>query len=107
MTPMMLLGAAYRKKQEALAEALAKTTVKDAYVMRGTMPAYPPLYLATINKHLPPEPRAKASIEVDDGPGSGKTEGGSEASEGSGTWAEFSGGSQDVWGARASNECGS
>jgi pre-rRNA-processing protein TSR4 len=47
------------------------------------MPAYPPLYLSTISEYLPPEPKAKTNINVDEGSGGGKTKGGLEAFENS------------------------
>lgn len=47
------------------------------------MPAYPPLYLSTISEYLPPEPKAKGNVNVDDRLGDGKPKGGLEAYENS------------------------
>jgi len=47
------------------------------------MPSYPPLYLSTISEYLPPEPKAKTNIRVDDGLGDVKAKGGLEAYENS------------------------
>lgn len=47
------------------------------------MPSYPPVYMSTVGEYLPPEPKAKANIKVDDGLGDGKTKGGLEAYENS------------------------
>jgi len=71
------------EEAEELAEALAKTSLNDTYVIWKDMPAYPPLYLSTISEYLPPEPKAKANVKVDDGLGDCKTKGGSEAYENS------------------------
>lgn len=68
---------------EELAEALAKTSLNDVYAVWKDMPTYPPLYLSTISEYLPPEPKAKANIGVDDGLGDCKAKGGSEAYENS------------------------
>ena len=68
---------------EELAESLAKTTLNDAHAVWGTMPSYPPLYLSTISEYLPPEPKAKANVKVEDELGNGKTKGGLEAYENS------------------------
>lgn len=66
-----------------LAEALEKTTLHDVYAVWKDMPSYPPLYMSTVSEYLPPEPKTKANIKVDDGLGDGKTKGGSEAYENS------------------------
>jgi len=71
------------EEADDLAEALAKTTLSDVYTVWKDMPSYPPLYLSTISEYLPPEPKAKANIKVDDGLGDGKTKGGLEAYENS------------------------
>lgn len=47
------------------------------------MPGYAPLYLSTIGEYLPPEPKTKANIKVDDGLGDLKPKGGLEAYENS------------------------
>lgn len=71
------------EEAEDLAEALARTTLSDVYTVWKDMPSYPPLYMSTISEYLPPEPKAKANIKVDDGLGDGKTKGGLEAYENS------------------------
>lgn len=70
-------------EEEELAGSLAKTSLNDGYAVWKDMPAYPPLYLSTISEYLPPEPKAKANIKVDDGLGDCKTRGGLEAYENS------------------------
>jgi pre-rRNA-processing protein TSR4 len=71
------------EEAEDLAEALAKTTLNDVYTIWGDMPSYPPVYLSTIGEYLPPEPKTKANIKVDDGLGDSKAKGGLEAYENS------------------------
>lgn len=71
------------EEAEDLAEALAKTTLNDVYVVWKDMPSYPPLYMSTVSEYLPPEPKAKGNIKVDDGLKDGKTKGGLEAYENS------------------------
>ena len=68
---------------EELAEALAETTLSDAYAVWNDMPAYPPLYLSTASEYLPSEPKAKANTKADELLGDGKTKGGLEAFENS------------------------
>lgn len=71
------------EEAEELAEALAKTSLNDAYAVWKDMPAHASQYLSTISEYLPPEPKAKANIKVDDGLGDCKTKGGLEAYENS------------------------
>jgi len=71
------------EEAEDLAEALAKTTLNDVYAVWKDMPSYPPLYMSTVSEYLPPEPKAKGNITVDDGLGDGKTKRGLEAYENS------------------------
>ena len=71
------------EEAEDLAEALAKTTLSDVYAVWKDMPSYPPLYMSTVSEYLPPEPKAKTKMEVDDGLGDGKTKGALEAYENS------------------------
>jgi pre-rRNA-processing protein TSR4 len=71
------------EEAEELAEALAKTSLSDVYAVWKDMPGYHPLYMSTIGEYLPPEPKAKANIKVDDGLGDCKTKGGLEAYENS------------------------
>lgn len=71
------------EEAEDLAEALAKTTLNDVCRIWEDMPSYPPVYLSTVGEYLPPEPKTKANIQVDDGLGDSKTKGGLEAYENS------------------------
>jgi pre-rRNA-processing protein TSR4 len=71
------------EEAEELAEALAKTSLNDVYAVWNDMPAYPPLYMSTVSEYLPPEPKVRANIKVDDGLGDCKTKGGLEAYENS------------------------
>lgn len=71
------------EEADELAEALAKTALNDTYAVWKDMPSYPPLYLSTISEYLPPAPKAKTGINVDDGLGDSKAKGGSETYENS------------------------
>lgn len=71
------------EEAEDLAEALARTTLNDVYAVWKDMPSYPPMYMSTVSEYLPPEPKAKVNVKVDDGFGGGKTKGGLETYENS------------------------
>ena len=71
------------EEAEDLAEALARTTLDDVYAVWKDMPSYPPIYMSTVSEYLPPEPKAKSNIKIDDGLGDGRAKGGSEAYENS------------------------
>ena len=71
------------EEAEDLVEALARTTLNDVYMVWKDMPSYPPICMSTVSEYLPPEPKTKANIKVDDGLGDGKTKGRLEAYENS------------------------
>jgi pre-rRNA-processing protein TSR4 len=60
--------------EDELVTALAQTTLADA--AWPSSPAYAPLYLSTCAEYLPPPPKEKRKISVDDDVGDGKAGGG-------------------------------
>jgi hypothetical protein len=78
-TPMMtlkIMRTLWTKKPKTSQKRWQRTTLNDVYAVWKDMPSYPPLYMSTVGEYLPPEPKAKANIKVDDGLGDGKTKGG-------------------------------